>query len=232
MLNNTLIIGLSGKKQSGKTTLCDKLYLSFICKNSHLDIKRYSFADALKKKVCMEILGLSYSQCYGTDEQKNTSTPYKWERLPKEIRDRNNTRRDVFFNGEIMESLLPSEYITAREIMQLVGTEIFRNYFDPEIWIKTTFRDIEKDSPKIALISDVRFPEEVDATIHNGGHIIRLLRNTCINDPHPSEISLDNYDFASWGERVCIIDNRDMSIEEKDNIALQYVEKIADKLVY
>ena len=39
-------------------------------------IKIYSFADLLKKNVCMDIFGLTKEQCYGTDEQKNSDQMY------------------------------------------------------------------------------------------------------------------------------------------------------------
>src|SRR4051794_6801985 len=34
-------------------------------------IKRYAWADELKQ-LCMDTLGLTYEQCYGTDSEKNT----------------------------------------------------------------------------------------------------------------------------------------------------------------
>ena len=118
----TLILGFSGKKQSGKTTCANFLYsiplslsnkekiehvvitekgtikvkktnstqdidvdpIKYYNNISHIDediariinelssyIKIYSFADPLKKDICMDMFGLTYEQCYGTDEEKN-----------------------------------------------------------------------------------------------------------------------------------------------------------------
>ncbi|GAG82717.1 unnamed protein product [marine sediment metagenome] len=44
-------------------------------------VKLYSFASPLKN-LCMDILGLTHEQCYGTDDQKNTLTHLKWEDMP------------------------------------------------------------------------------------------------------------------------------------------------------
>ena len=204
----TRIIGVSGKKQSGKSTLCDSIFSSII-QRSKYKCRIYSFADPLKQKICIDVMGLSYKQCYGTDEQKNSSTSYMWEKFPEEIKKNNS-------NG----------FITAREIMQYVGTEFFRKYFDDNIWVNATFRNIFKEKPDFALISDVRFPSEVDSIIDNGGYIIRLLRNVCEKDSHESETALDEYDFISWGKKICIINNQDIEIEEKNNITFDYIDEI------
>jgi hypothetical protein len=203
---DTFIVGLSGKKQSGKNTICDRLY-DFV-KGSHISCnypekscKIYSFADALKEKVCMSVLGLTYEQCYGSDEYKNSLTQYQWSFFPEEIRTNNKG------------------FMTARDIMQIVGTNIFRNYFDDNIWVNATFRKIKEDGYKIALISDVRFPSEVEGIIENKGVVVKLLRNPCETDNHSSEIALEDYDWESLNKdskKCYIIDNREMTVEEQN----------------
>jgi hypothetical protein len=39
-------------------------------------VKQYSFADLLKRNICVDILGLTHEQCYGTDSQKTCSWTY------------------------------------------------------------------------------------------------------------------------------------------------------------
>jgi len=212
----TLIIGASGKKQSGKNTLCSSLEQVIKVKLGE-DCKIYSFADALKEKVCMEVMGLTREQCYGTDEQKNTSTMYEWEKLPREIRHANKLEVEHASNGEICNVILPTGYMTAREIMQIVGTDIFRQYFDDSIWVNATFRSIKKDNLPFALISDVRFPSEVEGVAKENGIIFRLLRDICEKDPHSSETALDNYDWDSV-YNAYLIDNRETSIEQTNEI--------------
>jgi hypothetical protein len=58
---------------------------------SSSESKVYSFADSLKQ-VCVDVLGLRPEQCYGTDEQKNSLTQFKWEKLPEAIRWTGNRR--------------------------------------------------------------------------------------------------------------------------------------------
>ena len=173
--------------------------------------------DALKQKVCIDVMGLREEQVNGTDEQKNTFTKYKWENLPHRIRYDNKLGCEYASNGEICNHVLPTGYMTAREIMQIVGTDIFRQYFDDSIWVNATFRSIKKDNLPFALISDVRFPSEVEGVAKENGIIFRLLRDICEKDPHSSETALDNYDWDSV-YNAYLIDNRETSIEQTNEI--------------
>ncbi len=228
-----MILGLSGKKQSGKTTsgnfvvsmfmadldiaktirlneegqievsdlLGDKLYKGIfdpsysrsndyiirqVFDSLHKEIKLYSFADILKQNICMDILGMSYDQCYGSDNNKNSLT-------------------DMMWNGKKM---------TARDIMQFVGTDIFRQ-LKPDVWVSATLNKIAKDKPKLAIITDCRFPNEIAAIKNCNGKIIRLTRSPFYSE-HISETILDedNYD---WSNFDYIIDNKDMSILDQCN---------------
>jgi len=193
----TVIIGISGKKQSGKSDLCNYLTQFAFSTYGLLDVNFFSFASSFKDKICIDILGLSYEQCYGTDEQKNELTKYKWENFPDFISFNYPNRK---------------KYMTAREILQVLGTEIFRNFFDRNVWVDATFREIKKKSPKVAIIPDVRFPGEVERIIKENGYIIRLTRNI-LNDSHESETILDKYFFS--GERCYIINNQNMTLFEQ-----------------
>ncbi len=215
-MKKTLIIGLSGKKQSGKNTACNALQ-SLIEKEK--SCKVYSYADALKEKICIDILGLSYEQCYGTDEQKNTLTSYKWNKMPKEIRDEMIItichKDNGDFDGTLGGRGYSQEYMTAREVMQIVGTDIFRKYFDDFVWVNATFRNISKENFDVALICDVRFQSEVEGIIENGGYVIRLLRDVCDKDSHSSESALDDYDWEKSSNTI-VLDNSNMNVEEQN----------------
>jgi len=206
-----LIIGISGKKQSGKNTMCDCLYKIFTEKYSPGEVLILSFADALKHRVCKDVLGLTEEQINGTDKQKNSLTTYRWDKLPQSIR-----KIDDW-------SSLRTGLMTAREIMQIVGTDIFRNYFDDSVWVNATLRTIKNSDAKVILISDVRFPSEVNS-LTDKGYVIRLLRDVCETDSHASETALDDFNFES---KNCIIfDNREMDIEQQNDATASIVENI------
>jgi hypothetical protein len=220
-LAKKLLIGISGKKQSGKNTMCDCLYNFFTEKYSSNDVLILSFADALKQKVCKDVLGLTEDQVNGTDEQKNSPTIYEWEKLPYEIRQKNHRGIEYAFNGEICNYIIPTGHMTAREIMQIVGTDLFRNYFDDSVWVNATLRTIENSDAKVVLISDVRFPSEVNSLIDKG-YVIRLLRDVCETDSHASETALDDFDFGI--DNCFIFDNREMSIEQQNKATIEFIK--------
>lgn len=217
------IIGISGRKQSGKNTVAniisghvlkdlhmiqdfnidndgqlniktannsgdvgwgildllrkDKDFVSYAEINIWPYIKTYHFADYLKM-ICLDLFDLRPEQVYGTDNDKNTSTPYG---------------------------------MTAREFLQYFGTNIMRNIKDT-IWVDRTLKTIDQEQTVIALIPDVRFPNEVDAIKKSGGFIIRLTRDI-LHSNHDCESALDKSNF-DWDNFDYIIENQDCSIKE------------------
>lgn len=188
-----MIIAFAGRKQSGKTKACEftgNVYSQTVQKKSAI----YNFADPLKK-MCIDILGLTYEQCYGSDERKNEYVDCLWP-------DSGNP-------------------MTAREVMQYVGTNIFRK-MQHNVWADATIRKIQDDNPPLALIADCRFPNEVAAVKNAGGLVIKLNRNL-YNSLHESEIALDEdqYDQSNFD---FIINNKNMSIGEKNKLIYDYLK--------
>lgn len=216
----TLIIGLSGRKQSGKSLIAE--FLSDPLRDPPAFsrgtvVKRYAFADPIKK-MCVDILGIPYEQVYGTDEQKNLLTQYRWEDLPHYDEILEDHYADVCMKvtqtyagspyrywldrltgrfdqkiGEAYLATIPFGPMTGRQILQQVGTEIFRR-MNEFIWVDATLRQIFLDNPDIAVIDDVRFPGEVEAIKECEGIVIRLQRAPFRGkDEHESESALDGY---------------------------------------
>jgi hypothetical protein len=81
-----------------------------------------------------------------------------------------------------------------RTLLQKMGTEVGRNLLGENIWVDTALRNLDPVGKYV--ITDCRFPNEADAIRSRGGIVLRIARTgvTKAND-HPSETSLDNYDF-------------------------------------
>ena len=92
---------------------------------------------------------------------------------------------------------------TIGETLQLVGTDLFRDNYDTDIWVKSFFNEelYEKlNEGKIIIVPDVRFVNEADYIIQEGGYLIRLegdpigVRENSLRDlNHISETDLDDY---------------------------------------
>src|SRR5687767_1356970 len=117
-----------------------------------------------------------------------------------------------FGEGEI-GSYIP----TPRKLLQLMGTECGRETLHPNIWINALMADYKRqDTHKHYpdgigkypnwIITDVRFPNEVEAIKNKGGLVFRVNRvGITSTDDHPSETALDSY--TQWDG---IILNNDM----------------------
>lgn len=189
-----MLIGISGKKQCGKNTVCSIIqkidsylysvgYKAELCtkeevihavlnfKSSSLsEWGEHSFAEILK--VCASVILGNPIYKFESEDFKNKTTSI-----------------------ELTDS--DGNTITNRRFLQLFGTEVGRN-IDPDIWIKALMRRYKDESSDLAkpkwIITDVRFPNEADTIKREGGLLIRVNRETNSNDSHPSEIALDNYE--------------------------------------
>jgi GTPase SAR1 family protein len=153
-----MLVGLSGKKGSGKTTLANHL----IHKHRFIEL---SWATPLKEHVGKGLFGFTDEQVYG--DKKEVIDPF-WNCTP-------------------------------RYVLQLVGTEFFRERFDSDFWVKLGIRQMNKLQDRgfeNIIFPDCRFPNEAKAIEVAGGMMIRVVKaGDVVEDTHASETSLDNFDF-------------------------------------
>jgi len=234
-----LIICISAKKRGGKNTAAnfiagtyllktrritnfrlDQFGLLYCSTNSHefmlkegefnevfddSGVKIYSFANCLKD-FCIDVFGLTYEQCYGNEEQKQSLTNLIWRNVPNERCITIENRRRA---------------MSARELLQCFGTEICRK-MDNDCWVNATINKINKEKPKLAIISDARFKNEIEGINTIGGKTIRLLRDVCEKDSHESEKALDDFPLDKY---TLVINNQKMSIDEQSQALSPHIEK-------
>jgi hypothetical protein len=169
----------------------------------------FSFANKVKS-MSVDVMGLDSDCVYGSESSKNQSTRYMWDNLPIWVRWINSKDKsflsvdsgDVvyiegisdeisFFNICINRRLHPSNlrsgYMSHREVMQIIGTDIFRKMFDQNTWVNATMNEIEKSSYSLCLIDDMRFNSEARAVIERDGYIVILNAGGSRIDIHESE---------------------------------------------
>jgi hypothetical protein len=167
----------SSESQNGKpsmglldVTRTDMEFALWASDNMWPFIKHYSFASALKE-ICTGLFGITPEQCFGTDIDKNSLTWFKWKDMPG-------------YKGK------EKGRMSAREFMQYFGTDVCRK-IHPDIWTDRTLKSIATEEPLIAVISDCRFQNEVDAVQRAGGKVVKLTRGKS-GDGHSSETAVDN----------------------------------------
>ena len=161
----------------------DQDFVDYAERNMWPYVKLYSFADHLKW-ICVKLFDIPHDCVWGTEEQKNQTQPHLlWENMPC---------LEVFNNPEKKGPM------TAREFMQYFGTDVMRKIWEP-IWCQNTVNRIVAEQSQLAIIADVRFPNEVDIIKDAGGIVIKLNRDL-FEDEHASETQLDaeNYDQENF----------------------------------
>lgn len=199
-----IIFGISGRAQSGKTTLANHIVKELQEEYGEItiyEIEILNFATYLKQ--ILKDLFLIDDYYLNDDFGKTQKTQYKWKDLP--------------MGGPATEGI-EEEYVTGREIMEYFGS-LFRR-INPKAWINGVTSTIQnKVAPTIFIIPDVRSPNEVEAIHDLGGIVARLTLDPLKRDTL-IEKSLDKNVF-DWDTFDIIIDNSCMALETKNEIGLE-----------
>lgn len=176
-----MLIGISGKKQCGKDTVC-KIIKALDIWNRYGDGDMLTFVKMLLKSSSP--LGSMWYKHAFADKLKQV--------LAVILNVRVEAFEDNIFKMSYSEIAKPEGgYYTNRELLQRFGTEVGRS-ISPTLWVDALFTSYSEDDHWI--IPDVRFPSEAKAIKDRGGIIIRVDRETPFHDTHPSEVALDDYE--------------------------------------
>jgi hypothetical protein len=156
----------------------------------------------------------------------------------------------------VFEDVQFNHLMSVREFLQKLGTEAMRDGLHTNVWVNALFADykskrellqadgtwIESDTGEVDfavsikypkwIITDMRFPNEMDAVKERGGITIRVVRPHGYTNPHtgvykemplsyhPSETALDDakfdYEIINDGEIVDLIEKvKTILIKEK-----------------
>ena len=147
-----MLIGICGFQSSGKDTIADYLI------KEHGFIKM-SFASKLKDIIAI---------MFGWPRDK-------LEGLTKEDRE---WREQI---DPWWSKTLQMPHLTPRYVMQYFATDLFRNKFHPDIWVKIVENELnkllEQGTNQNIVISDCRFENEINMIIRLGGKIIQVYRD-------------------------------------------------------
>jgi hypothetical protein len=172
----------------------DSIFVEYAEKELWPYIKVYHFADPLKE-IAISLFDVESEKVYGSDDDKNSFTNIKWE----DVSDGNKN----------------TGYLTIREFLEHFGTKVIRR-MKANVWSDYSIKKILSEQSEIAIIPDVRFPNEVAAIQNAGGVVIRLTRNTFNSTAEP-EVALDQNRF-DWGKFDLVIDNECVSLDELCNL--------------
>lgn len=214
-----MIIGISGKIGSGKDEV-GRLILQYA--QQKWEVKK--FATKLK-----QIVGLLTGRTIEELEQtyvKNAHLPPEWsafrmgcfvttDRSEMEgiIGSIDKTATKLGFGSPRGSEEAIDYWVspTYRQLMQWIGTEAMRDVIHPDVWVNALFADYDPHTvdPTLEepiqypnwLITDLRFPNEMQRIKKFGGKCIRVERPGIQTTDHISETALDN--VSQWDELIC-----------------------------
>ena len=202
-----MIIGICGFQSSGKDTIADYLI------KEHGFIKM-SFASRLKDIIAI-MFGWPRDKLEGLTKEDR-----KWRE-----------QIDPWWS-----QTLQMPQLTPRYVMQCFATDLFRNKFHPDIWVKIVENElnklIEQNTEQRIVISDCRFENEINMILRLGGKIIQVHREPPYwfydyrNGEEPHNIKLIHRSEIEW-----IRCYRDYDIENNGTMEELY-EKIAQVIKY
>jgi len=87
---------------------------------------------------------------------------------------------DAHVHEELKEVVDPLYGVSPRKVLQTLGTEWGRELINPDLWLLRAERYLDSISKlsldTIVVITDVRFDNEAEFIIHQGGVVIEVLR--------------------------------------------------------
>lgn len=143
---NGILIGVVGFMGSGKDTVADMLIDRGFIKDS--------FARTLKD-AASALFGWDRDLLDGTSRESR-----EWREIP-----------DIYWAKET-----GNPQFTPRLALQLLGTEAIRETFAQDFWVSTVVKRWIENGKQNTIITDCRFPNEINAIKKNGGMVIHVHR--------------------------------------------------------
>lgn len=174
-----IVIGLTGLAHSGKDTSADYLYAQLAPK---YHVVKVALADRLKI-ICQAMIRLFYgieiplAEFYDIDRKEAVRTD-----LP----------------------LFAGQPFKLRTMLQMIGTEIFRDLLSESIWCQYIKQHYLDDHPcGVLIISDIRMPNEIEyfSNLVNTGQIASF---KCYRIVRDNRVSLSGINQAHKTEQLVI----------------------------
>lgn len=205
-----LIIGFGYKARRGKDTAIRSIIEA---RGQGQDIRRYAFADALREEI--------QAAAFDVWAQNERERPYD-PRAAMELL--------CAWAGVAYDTNAPADeqnpHGKQRALQQWWGTE-YRRTQDADYWLKRIGERIDAEAPEVALISDMRFRNELDFIRRRGGYVVRVEREgfeaAAPVAQHISEWELDQLKASEWDATLWALDG---DIEELKASAVEIFDGI------
>lgn len=172
-------IGLTGFAQSGKDETAKILSL--------IGYKRVSLADPVRKGI----YNINPLVIIFPDESN-------YKELRNEFIDASSGKKNLILNIQDIVNFLgwdeAKKIKEVRRLLQFYGTEGAREIFGENIWTDTADKYIEKNNIDLIVVSDIRFPNELEWIRKKENNILIKIKRPGIGpiNSHKSDIGIDD----------------------------------------
>lgn len=194
-----IIIGLSGKRGSGKDTLGAAI-AAFGQKDGYLIVRR-AFGDSLKEEAARALSATPYLEVYHF--LHSTTTPEWAEKILEQTYPKDAPTSNLLGKyDEILQAMHdPEQKERYRFLLQWWGTEYRRVQFKDDYWldqwqkwINRILQESNDDVKLLIFVPDLRFTNEQAFLEEIGAFTVRVNRPSVdTGDTHISEVALDGY---------------------------------------
>lgn len=197
-----MIIGIIGKKRSGKDTLADYLIKNY-------NFEKYSFAMPIKE-AAKHLFGFTDEQVYG--DLKDV-VDYNWNITPRLALQ--------VLGTEIFQYDIQDRIPELKTVGRAHWVKRFEMWYNDKILFESEDIGFENDGIFHVVLPDVRFQHEVDGIRKLGGKIIKVVRpELTSNDEHASEMELDLITDIDY---TIINDSTLDALYEKLDMTIKYI---------
>lgn len=121
--------------------------------------------------------------------------------------------KEHFYDETLKEVIVKQWNMTPRKMLQILGTECFRDHFSANFWIVRADIELQREIYKntITVISDVRFENEARFIRERGGLIVHVFRED-------EDITLKQALDKHRSEQTLLIHNADWVIRSPTGI--------------
>lgn len=173
-----LLIGICGHSGSGKDTVAS--FIEGYMRQKKKQVRRMALADPMKK-FCKEIFAFSDEQLYGPSEKRNVPD-LRYKQDP--------------FTGR--------DWLTPRYALQTLGTDWGRDCYE-NVWVDYLLRRVDRlkrqGTVKAVIVTDVRFNNEAERIVQEGGHVVSVTRPE-FNSGTPDHASEQEQDSAPMQKHI------------------------------
>lgn len=175
------VVGICGRASSGKDTVAVHMV------RNH-GFKQLSLAQHIKD-FCGKVFGFSQKQLWGSSSHREQIITVNWDKAQHNLFTHGPVWLELLgFPGHMQDlrnafTFLATHYtsgVSARVVLQYMGTEFGRAKLGDDVWINALLRTAQEELINGAIgvvVSDVRFKNEINAIKNAKGRVIRLLRN-------------------------------------------------------